>query len=715
MTVTTPESGFRARLQRLARGTVVFAIALSACGVGAGSAMAADRDEGSVELLVSAGNRGTVAPGSSTTAAVTVQNDTDSALTDGRLLLELGRTPLADDAAVTAWLDDGEGTGEFDTIGTDTIGTDTTGPVEAGSSTTTSIAIGQESLGELLPGVYPVRATLDDATGDDADDADAREITSTSVLVVAADAATQVAVMVPITATPADGALLTSDELTTLTAADGDLTAQLDGVAGTSAILAVDPAIVAAIRVLGSDAPASAIAWLDRLENMPNERFALQFGDADAATQAQAGLTALLGPTTLANFLDSARFVAGPAATPTATAGPSPTPTDGPQLPDDAALQAIDGETTGILWPRGNVSTENLAAFAGYAGEGGATILPSTSVGGVAGGHAAIDDHDLLVTHASASEALSRAATEASADLRQHWLAEANARLFLASQTSPDAPLLVGLDRDETRTAGALRDAVTVADTLDTGLSGLRAVPAVPATLASEPDPVRAASLLSMLADEPALTGFSTILDDPQLLLSPERIELLRAISVGATDKEFAAAVAAELADTREILAAVSIPESSTIQLLTANADLPLQVRNDLPWPVTVNLHASPSDPRLDVDPVNPATVQGNTNSRVKVPVSARVGSGELDLRLHLTSPTGVPIGQLESVRVAVRAEWETIGLIVFGGLIVILISLGLFRTVRRKREEAAEAAEADAGADAAAAETDAAAEGSNG
>ena len=48
-----------------------------------------------------------------------------------------------------------------------------------------------------------------------------------------------------------------------------------------------------------------------------------------------------------------------------------------------------------------------------------------------------------------------------------------------------------------------------------------------------------------------------------------------------------------------------------------------------------------------------------------------------------------MPISQPESVRVSVRAEWEAIGLGVFGGLIVLLLGLGIIRTVRRRRREA--------------------------
>lgn len=692
MTVTTPESGLRARVQRAVRGTAVFAIAAGMCGfvaVGTGSAaFAADGDAESVELQLAIGNNGLITPGAPTTASVTVKNDTEDELSTGRVEVELSRTALGEQAAVSTWLDDGEATGEFAAIGSDS-----TLKVSAGESTTANIAIAPESVAELAPGVYPLRASLDGAsTGTSSDDRQSYDTTTHSVLVVSGEQRPQVTVLVPITSTPDDGALLSSDELTELTAADGDLTAQLDGISGTSAVLAVDPAIIAAIRVLGSSAPTGAVDWLERLEALPNERFALQFGDADATTQAQAGLPSLLGPTTLAPFLDAANFAEPPAPTASPTATPTATPVDGePVLPDDAALTALEGAVSGILWPRSEVTTDDLAVFRSYLGGESTTILSSASLSTPSAGHATVGDEDVLVTDAAASDALSDAAAESDASARAESLAAANAYLFLSAQ-SATGPLLVGLDRDQDRTSDALRDAVLTADSPGVDLASLRSSTPVTSGLAETTIDARGASLNMLLDDEVTLGAFSSILDDPQVLLSPERIRILRVIRVGPGAEGFSTAVSDHHAATRDTLGAVDIPQSSTIQLLSANADLPFSVRNDLPWPVNIRLTVAPSDPRLDVQSVTDAQIPAGTTTRVKVPVSARVGSGELTLRLSLSSPTGIPLGQDQSVRVAVRAEWETIGLTVFGALIVLLFGLGALRTVHRRRRDRAEA-----------------------
>lgn len=701
MTAITPETGLRARLRRLAGRTAVFAIVLGGCAVVApGAAIAADQaqsdDEKSVELHVSAGLRGLVAPGSSTSAIITVDNDTDAKLGAGQVQVELNRTPLTDDEAVTNWLDDGEASGDFSTIGADD-----TAAIDAGTSGTTTIFVSESTLGDLAPGVYPLRAELTGATTD-GDDGRGGGTTATSVLVVAESPTTQIGVLVPITATPAGGTLLTAEELTALTAPEGSLTAQLDGVAGTTAVLAIDPAIPAAIRVLGTAAPQTARDWLTRLDNLPNARFALQFGDADAAVQSQAGLPELLQPTTLAPFLDPAHFPQAPVtATPTdAPAGspePTPGPTVSPALPSDADLTSIEGSLPRILWPHDALTPDDLSVFAEYLGDGTTTIVSSTAVGGQSAAHATANGQDVLVTDAESSEVLSEVAGEANAVDRQRLLSEAAARLVLAQGRTPGAPLLIGLDRDEKRTADALRDAISTADSIGFELSALRAVPPVSATIVDDADPARAAAVPGLLADEQSLTAFSSILADPQVLLSRERIKILRTLAVGTSENAFSEKVQAYHDQTAATLAAVSIPPSSTIQLLAANADLPIAIRNDLPWPVTVRLFASPSDPRLEIRPVTETPVQANSTTRVKVPVSARVGSGEVDIRLSLYSPTGVQIQGDQSLRVAVRAEWETIGLIIFGGLAALLIALGVIRTVRRKRRESAEEAAAEA------------------
>ncbi|GGD67612.1 DUF6049 family protein [Microbacterium murale] len=699
----SPRFSRRARAQRRARGAVVFALAAAlilAPQLTAMTPAVADEDapdEGIVELSLSAGVHGVAQPGSALLTTVTIDNGTQEQLAAGQVTVELSRTPLADGAALTAWLDSGDAPGAFASLGTEE-----SEAVAASETSALSVATPVGVLGTLPAGVYPIRASL---TADS--DAPAAPSTAQSVLVIHADAdaAAQVAVLVPITATPADGGLLTAEELTTLTAPDGALTAQLDGVAGTSAALAVDPLIPAAIRALGTAAPASALDWLTRLEALPNDRFALQAGDADATTQSRADLPGLLAPLPLSSYLDPENFSteATPTPTPTAPTTPTPSPTPSePELPTDSELMSIERATPAVLWPTAGVDTADLATFSEWMATDATTILPSTAIAASIGAAADIDGNRVLVTDAAASAALSDAAAETDDSAREHDIAAGIAHLAL---TGPAASMLVGLERNETRTAEALRETILAVSSIadPTGFDALRTGSPQSATLrVSETDASasadRGALLNTLLADESRLTAFATILEDPLVLLSPERLQMLRVLGVRDA-AAYTDAVSAHRIATTTTLDSVGVQEPSAIQLFTSAAPLPVWVRNDLPWPVTVQLTATPSDARLDVQPSTPVEALPASNTRVKVPVEARVGSGSLSVDFALSSPTGVRIGTDQTAMVTVRAEWESIGLVILGGVIALLLALGIVRTVVRRRKDRVDAEdEADDG-----------------
>ena len=140
---------------------------------------------------------------------------------------------------------------------------------------------------------------------------------------------TPVAVAMTITAPVGTTGLLNADELTQLTRPGGLLTRQLDGVVGREVAVGIDPMIIASIRLLGTSAPESAVSWLEQLATLDNETFPLAWADADLAAQAQAGVTELLGPTSLDYAIDPANF-SGETVAPT----PTPTATTATQAPD---------------------------------------------------------------------------------------------------------------------------------------------------------------------------------------------------------------------------------------------------------------------------------------------------------------------------------------------------------------------------------------------
>jgi len=691
MNSTIPREGPRPRARRLL-GRLAAVVVVGSLGFGlTPAALADDADaeqpaDPAVELFVSVGAGGEIAPGTPMLGTVTIDNPTDSDLTAGSVSVELNTTPLADGAALDAWLDGGTAGGGFRTVATESS------PVVAdGADDSVSVSVDAADLGTLAPGVYPLKARLTGATTTDADGETVPwNVTAESVVVVTAPTDSRTAVIVPVTATPENGGLLTADELSALTADDGALTQLVEAVSGTSAILAIDPAVPAAIRLLGESAPVSATQWLESFEALPNDMFTLQFGDADATVQAQSGRAQLLAEPDLAPLLDPAHFPAVEPE-PEATSDPTPTPLPSaePELPDNSQLTAVRGSQAGILWPRPGITEKDLAAFGGYLDDRVTTILPSTAVQGASAVHSAVGARDLLITDASASARLSAAVERSDPAAAEAQLAGAAGHLFFAARSSELTA--VALDRSETRSPKALREALVAFASPGATLSALRAGPPASVTLTETTPGARVAELNSMLAGEDRLAAFATILDEPAVLLAPARIRLLRTIGVGLDDEQFAERTAIHADRVNTTLTSVTVQKPKPVQLFTSAAPLPVWVRNDLPWPVTVNLFSTPSDNRLDIQPVTPVTALASSATRVDVPIEARVASGEVDVRFRLESDAGVPIGQPEVADVTLRADWEGIGLGILGGVIGLLLVLGIVRMVRRRRADAAD------------------------
>ncbi|KZE89754.1 hypothetical protein AVP41_02556 [Microbacterium sp. TNHR37B] len=681
----------------LAGGAVWAAPAASAGAATERPAAAPDGSLARVDFRAAARADGVVRSDGRLLVSLSVTNAAQDVVEPGTVELAVSRTPLTSRKAVEAWTS-GDSSPALRRVGTETIGT--VGPYGSASAST-AVEVGDD----LAPGAYALRATYRSPAG---------EIERRSVWVVPDDApaAGRVAVIVPVTAGPLSEGLLTSDELATLTAEGGSLRAQLDAVRGTSAILAVDPAIAAAIRVLGTAAPETAQTWLADLLALPNDRFALQFGDADLAAQYAAGLSEPLTVETLSSYIDPATVVdaeaeedadaqASPddAGSTTAGAGsPSPTPgPDGVVLPTIDELLDIGAARDDVFWPAAGTAEPGLLEMLSGGAEGSLplTLVPSDTIAGSSKAgdgqtRADVGGAQVLVYDSDVTTALRRASNAVSTIDRDEALATASA---FATFTDADVPLLVTIDRGRDRSEEALRATIRTAASLDgREPGGMMALMASPngdevSLAAGTDDDARARTLERFLAGEEKLAAFATILEDPTLITGPERARVLQLLGNGwRGNDEWSVAVATHATDTQATLDAVSIVRSPDINLLGASAPLAFSVRNDLPWPVSLVLAVEPRDPRIVVQDTTAFTAGAAQATRVDVPVEARVGNGDSSLSLQLWSPSLVKIGGSVTIDVAVRAEWETIGVVVMSVLVATFIILGLIRTVVRIR-----------------------------
>ncbi|WP_439591161.1 DUF6049 family protein [Microbacterium sp.] len=686
------------RLRVLAAFATAAALAI---GIGVGAPVSAvttpsptpSPSPGVVEVALSPIRDGILRPGDGLTVSVGIQNGTDATTAPVTVTLSLGRVALDSRAALTSWL-----AGATDGVTVEAVGTTLLEPVAPGQQDVTGILVPADApaLAGLAPGVYPIVASYDGAAG---------AMSSTSVVVVPRDQpAADIGIVVPITAAPRSEALLTAPELAELTSDGGALDDALDAVQGTSATLAIDPAILAAVRVLGISAPDSAVAWLDRLESLPNPRFALQFGDADPAVQIDAGGRPH-APTSLAAFLNPADFPPAtaedePAPTPT----PSPSASVDPLAPSFLTLDAlVDVAATrgAVYWPSADAVTPGAIEALGGLGtdeDASLTLVPSTATDAGAAGstvapHAAAGGAELLVYDADVSRSLSEAAASEAGPIRGASLAAASAYLSFASASAGGGAILVALDRSTTASQVSLRASIDAAldypDLSETTLTAIAEGAAQNVRIAdAEPPAARVSEASVLFAEEAEIARFATILDDPALLTGPERAEILQLLGVGwsAEPEEWATAVTEHHEATQTTLGSVRLLPTTTINLFGSGAALRFTVRNDLAYPANLVLYATPDDLRLDVQRANPVVATATSNTRVEVPVGARLGNGEVTLTLQLRSRASVAIGPAETVDVNVRAEWETFGIIALSVVVGGLLVLGVVRTVRRAR-----------------------------
>ena len=488
-------------------------------------------------------------------------------------------------------------------------------------------------------------------------------------------------------------------QLAAYTSEFGLLTRQLDQVINRAVVIGIDPSILASIRILGSLAPPSALAWLDRLENATNETFPLAWADSDLTAPLQAGSDALLLPESIAFAIDPARFPT-PVEPAPATATPEPTPSIDPGvglLPTLESLVAWDYTIASIAWPRLNSVTSADLAVLDRSFD--TTILSSANVGdtGARTARATVAHAQVLVSDDSLSTLFS---TTVGAVLDEDWqssMAELTNALDSVATTSADsASVLITLDRQIATSdldLGPTIDALASSGNVRvTGIAELLHTALRTTTIVEFPGEHAAmASVKKLLLDELADREFAQIADDPALITGQRRLDLLATLSNSWATNPYGWERA--IIDYRTASTAlrnqVKIVKSSTITLWADRGSLPVTVSNELDQAVTVYVRVRPITPLLKVeDSFVAVTVEPGSQRKAAIPVES-LSNGTVDLAVTVNAVSGKQIGPTTYVRTSVQAGWETPFTIVVGIIVVLIFALGIIRTIVRRRRAA--------------------------
>ena len=192
------------------------------------------------------------------------------------------------------------------------------------------------------------------------------------------------------------------------------------------------------------------------------------------------------------------------------------------------------------------------------------------------------------------------------------------------------------------------------------------------------------------------LTPLANATDDPNAVYESVTPQILPALSAQLTPSEQLDAATAVTSQVTTMLSSVTVEPSSAVNLINKSANFPVLVRNNLPWPVRVDVTLVPDDPRLRATPAQSQTLAAQGATTVEVPVGA-IGSGDIEVTYKVTTPDGVVLDDSQTVTVRMRAGWEDAITAVIASLFGLLFLTGITRSLRKRAARKAQAASGDA------------------
>ena len=219
-------------------------------------------------------------------------------------------------------------------------------------------------------------------------------------------------------------------------------------------------------------------------------------------------------------------------------------------------------------------------------------------------------------------------------------------------------------------------------------------------------DPDTSTAISAMSSSLTSLAPLAKATDDPDAVYDSVTPQILPSLAAQRTPSEQLDSATAMTSQITGMLSAVSVEPSSAVNLINKSANFPVLVRNNLPWPVRVDVTLVPDDPRLRATPAQSQTLAAQGATTVEVPVGA-IGSGDIEVTYKVTTPDGHILDDSQTVTVRMRAGWEDAITAVIASLFGALFLVGITRSLRKRAARKAqgspeadspEAGSADAG-----------------
>ena len=457
-------------------------------------------------------------------------------------------------------------------------------------------------------------------------------------------------------------------------------------------------------------------AFVSALMGAATELIALPEGDADLGALALSGNAGFWdrASDSIAGFPSSLREAGWVAPTPS-TASPSPSPSASASGQSGTTTTSPDAGPTilrNVAWPAD--TTFGTAFLSNYASADQITIAPASALTPAEEvtftSYARVNVNPS--TGETATDGTGARTIAQQADLASilSWNASGGDELDAEQALTAITAIIVRERPSSSRTVfAAAARGTTVNESLTKRVNALfspRWVSALSFTdmAASEPTDVdrqtvdagtldadTSTAITAMASSLTMLEPLANATDDPKAVYDSVTPRILPALSAQLTPSEQLDSATAMTSQITGMLSAVTVEPSSAVNLINKSANFPVLVRNNLPWPVRVNVTLVPDDPRLRATPALSQTLAAQGATTVEVPVGA-IGSGDIEVTYKVTTPDGTVLDDSRTVTVRMRAGWEDAITAVIASLFGLLFLAGIRRSLRKRAARKAQA-----------------------
>ena len=457
-------------------------------------------------------------------------------------------------------------------------------------------------------------------------------------------------------------------------------------------------------------------AFVSALMGAATELIALPEGDADLGALALSGNAGFWdrASDSIAGFPSSLREAGWVAPTPS-TASPSPSPSASASGQSGTTTTSPDAGPTilrNVAWPAD--TTFGTSFLSNYASADQITIAPASALTPAEEvtftSYARVNVNPS--TGETATDGTGARTIAQQADLASilSWNASGGDELDAEQALTAITAIIVRERPSSSRTVfAAAARGTTVNESLTKRVNALfspRWVSALSFTdmAASEPTDVdrqtvdagtldadTSTAITAMASSLTMLEPLANATDDPNAVYDSVTPRILPALSAQLTPSEQLDSATAMTSQVTGMLSAVTVEPSSAVNLINKSANFPVLVRNNLPWPVRVNVTLVPDDPRLRATPALSQTLAAQGATTVEVPVGA-IGSGDIEVTYKVTTPDGTVLDDSRTVTVRMRAGWEDAITAVIASLFGLLFLAGIRRSLRKRAARKAQA-----------------------